>query len=84
MDDFIDDDSVDDNNSFEDNPDGDIENDDGINEEMRDGSDNADTIDIGWQEIALFGALSEQIADEEREREKIEREMNKKEDEENL
>ena len=84
MDDYFDDDSLDDDNSFDDNADGDIENDDGLNEEMRDGSDNDDTIDIGWQEIAMFGALSEEIADDERERLRIEREMNKDEDEENL
>jgi hypothetical protein len=84
MDDFTDDDSFDDDNSFDDNSDGDIKNDNGLNEEMRDGSDNADTIDIGWQEIAMFGALSEEIADDERERLRIEREMDKEKDEENL
>jgi len=84
MDDYFDDDSFDDDNSFDDKSDGDIENDNGLNEEMRDGSDHDDTIDIGWQEIAMLGALSEQIADEERERDKIVREMNKEEDEENL
>jgi len=84
MDDYFDDDSFDDDNSFKDNPDGDFENDDGLNEEMRDGSDNDDTIDIGWQEIAMLGALSEEIADDERERLRIEREMNKQEDEEKL
>ena len=31
--------------------------------------------DIGWEEIAMFGALSEEIADEEKERRKLEREM---------
>ena len=84
MDDFIDDDSVDDGDPFDGDPDGDFENDNGFNEELRDGSDNADTIDIGWQEIAMLGALSEEIADDERERLRIEREMNKKEDEEKL
>jgi len=84
MDDYCDDDNFDDDNSFEGDPDGDTENDDGLNEEMRDGSKDEDTFDIGWQEIAMFGALSEQISEDERERLRIEREMNKKEDEENL
>jgi len=84
MDDYFDDDGLDDDNSFEDNPDGDIENDNGLNEEMRDGSKDEDTFDIGWQEIAMFGALSEEIADDERERLRIEREMNKDEDEKNI
>ncbi|RPH52289.1 MAG: hypothetical protein EHM85_03315 [Desulfobacteraceae bacterium] len=83
MDDFMDD-SFDNDNSFDDNPDGNIENDDGLNGDMLDSSDNDDTIDIGWQEIAMLGALSEEIADDERERLRIEREMNKQEDEENL
>ncbi len=83
MDDFIDD-GFDDGDSFEDNPDGDIKNDDGLNEDMRDGSKDNDTFDIGWEEVAMFGALSEQIAEEERERLKIEREMNKDEDQEKM
>jgi len=84
MDDFIDDDSFDDGDSFEDNPDGDMENDDSLNEEMLEGSDNDGTFDIGWEEIAMFGALSEEIADDERERLRIERELNKDKDMENI
>ena len=77
MNDFIDDDGFEDQDFFEDNSDSDMETDDDLNEEMRGGSDNNDTFDIGWQEIAMFGALSEQIAEEERERLKILKEMNK-------
>ena len=84
MDDYFDDDNFDDDNSFESDPDGDIENDDSLNGDMLDGSKDDDTIDIGWQEIAMLGALSEQISDDERERLRIEREMNKQEDEEKL
>lgn len=84
MDDYFDDDSIDDGDSFEDIPDGDMENDDSLNEEMQDVSDNDDTLDIGWKEIAMFGALSEQIAEEERERLRIERDMSKDEDKENM
>ena len=83
MDDFIDDDSFDDDNSFEDNPDGDFEHENSSAEDQADLTRD-DTIDIGWQEIAMFGALSEEIADDERERLRIEREMNKQEDEEKL
>ena len=39
---------------------------------------------FGWEEIAFLGALSEQIADEEKERLRIERDMKKEEDEENI
>ena len=34
-----------------------------------------DVFDIGWQEMALIGSLSEQLSDEERERRKLEKEM---------
>ena len=87
MDDFIDDDSVDDGDPFDGDPDGDFEHESNSAEDQADLTGD-DTIDIGWQEIALFGALSEEIADDERERLRIEREMNndqnKEEDEENL
>ena len=83
MDDYFDDDSLDDDNSFEGDPDGDFEHENSSAEDQADlTGDN--TIDIGWQEIAMFGALSEEIADDEKERLRIEREMNKQEDEENL
>jgi len=36
-----------------------------------DGSDNDNTLDIGWKEIAMFGALSEHIAYYEKESETI-------------
>jgi hypothetical protein len=39
---------------------------------------------LGWEEIAFLGAMSEQIADDERERLRIERDMKKEEDEENI
>jgi hypothetical protein len=83
MDDYFDDDSLDDDNSFDDNPDGDFEHEDSSEEDQADLT-GENTIDIGWQEIALFGALSEQIADEERERLRIEKDMKKDEDEEKL
>ena len=38
---------------------------------------------LGWEEIAFLGAMSEQIADDERERLRIERYMKKEEDEKN-
>ena len=37
-----------------------------------------------WESIAFFGAMAEQIADDERERLRIERDMKKEEDEENI
>ena len=83
MDDYFDDDSFDDGNSFEGDPDGDFENENSSAEDQADLTGD-DTIDIGWEEIAMLGALSEEIADDEKERLRIEREMNKKEDEENL
>ena len=76
-------DSFDDDNSFEDNPEGDFEHENSSAEDQADLTGD-DTIDIGWKEIALFGALSEQIADEKKELLRIEREMNKDEDEENI
>lgn len=39
---------------------------------------------LGWEEIAFLGAMSEQIANDERERLRIERDMKKEEDEENI
>jgi len=39
---------------------------------------------LSWEDIAFFGALSEQIADEEKERLRIMRETKKDEDEENI
>ena len=41
-------------------------------------------VGLGWVIIAFFGALSEQIADDERERLRIEKEMKKDEDEDNI
>jgi len=37
-----------------------------------------------WESIAFFGAMAEQIAEDEKARLRIEREMNKDEDEENI
>ena len=34
-----------------------------------------DFLDIGWEEMALIGSLSEELADEERQRRKLEKEM---------
>ena len=34
-----------------------------------------DFCDIGWEEMALIGSLSEQISEEDRERRKLEKEM---------
>ena len=34
-----------------------------------------DFFDIGWEEMALIGSLSEQLSDEERERRKLEKGM---------
>ena len=84
MDDFEDSfDGGDDGDPFDGDPDGDFEHENSSTEDQADLTGD-DTIDIGWQEIALFGALSEEIADDEKERLRIEREMNKEEDEENL
>ena len=84
MDDFEDSfDGGDDGDPFDGDPDGDFEHENSSAEDQADLTGD-DTIDIGWQEIAMFGALSEEIADDERERLRIEREMNKEEDEENL
>jgi hypothetical protein len=33
-----------------------------------------DFLDIGWEEMALIGSLSEELADEERQRRKLEKE----------
>jgi len=55
--------------------------DDGLNAEMQDDSEQEDNgIDIGWEEIAMFGALSEEIAEDEKRRRRIERKMNKDKD----
>ena len=59
--------------------------DDGLNAEMQESSKDEDNgIDIGWEEIAMFGALSEEIADEGKERLRIEREMDKDKDQDDL
>lgn len=88
MDDLYDDinddyDGEDDGDPFDGDPDGDFEHENSSAEDQADLTGD-DTIDIGWQEIAMLGALSEEIADDEKERLRIEREMNKDEDEENL
>ena len=88
MDDFEDDYAGgDDGDPFDGDPDGDFEHENSSAEDQADLTGD-DTIDIGWQEIALFGALSEEIANDEKARLRIEREMNndqnKEEDEENL
>ena len=63
-DDFMDDDS---NGEFYD---------DGLNEEAQDDSEQeGDGIDIGWEEIAMFGSLAEEISEEERKRRKLEKKM---------
>ena len=50
--------------------------DDSLNDEMQDDSTDEDNgIDIGWEEIAMAGSLSEEIADENRERRKLEKKM---------
>ena len=38
-----------------------------------------DFFDIGWEEMALIGSLSETLADEERERRKLEKETEQEE-----
>ena len=59
--------------------------DDGLNAEMQDDSEQEDNgIDIGWEEIAMFGALSEEFSEEEKERRRIEREMDKDKDHDNF
>ena len=88
MDDFEDSfDGGDDGDLFDSDPDSDFEHGNSSAEDQADLTGD-DTIDIGWQEIAMFGALSEEIADDEKARLRIEREMNndqnKEEDEENL
>ncbi len=55
--------------------------DDGVNAEMQDDSEHADNgFDIGWEEIAMAGSLSEEIAEDEKRRRRIERKMNKDKD----
>lgn len=72
-DDFFDDGF--DDGDFEDNSDGDFY-DDGLNAEMQDDSEQEDNgIDIGWEEIAMFGALSEEFSEDERVRRKLEKKM---------
>ncbi|WP_435549737.1 hypothetical protein [Desulfobacterium sp. N47] len=83
MDDYIDD-SFDDGVPFEDNTDGDIGNEFFLNEHMRDGSKDSHTIGIGWEDIAMFGTLSEQIAEDEKERLSIEKDMTMDEDQEDI
>ncbi len=63
-DDFMDDDS-----------DGEFYN-DSSNEEMQDDSEQEDdAIEIGWEEIAMAGSLSEEIAEQEKERRRLEKKM---------
>ncbi|MFH2044782.1 MAG: hypothetical protein ABIK92_06525 [Pseudomonadota bacterium] len=75
MDDFMNDDCFDD---------GDFEYDDSPDFEEQDCMTNHDTIDIGWENIAMFGALSEQIAEEERERLRIEKDFTSDDDQEDI
>ena len=59
--------------------------DDGLNAEMQEDSEQEDNgIDIGWEEIAMFGALSEEIAEGEKRRRRIEREIDKDKDQDDL
>jgi len=46
-----------------------------LDESIQDDSKDDNAIDIGWEEIAMFGAFSQEIADEQKERRKFEREM---------
>jgi len=75
FDDFDDfDDGCDGDDFMDDDSEGDF-SDDGLNAEMQEDSEQEDNgIDIGWEEIAMFGALSEEFA-EERERRKLEKKM---------
>ena len=73
FDDFSDD-FGDDGDSFEDDSDDGFA-DDSLNAEIQgDSGHEDDGIDIGWEEIAMFGSLAEEIS-EERERRKLEKRM---------
>ncbi|MBC8392357.1 MAG: hypothetical protein H8E17_07315 [Deltaproteobacteria bacterium] len=70
----------DDGDSFEDDSEGEFY-DDGLNEETQDESEQEDNgCDIGWEEIAMAGSLSEEFYEEEKSRRRIERKMNKDKD----
>jgi len=87
MDDFIDDDINDDYDGGDDFTDETPEEehaDEGPIEHEIEEAELCECDGLGWEEIAFLGAMSEQIAEDKRERLRIEREMNKKEDEENL
>jgi len=58
--------------------------DDGLNEEAQDESTDDDATDIGWEEIAMAGSLSEEIAESEKRRRRIERKMSRDKDHDNF
>ncbi len=85
-DDFIDDGDFGNGDDFMDDPDFMDDSDcsfgmdDSLNDEMQDDSKDEDTTDIGWEEIAMAGSLSEEISESEKRRRRIERKMNKDKD----
>ncbi len=83
-DDFIDDGDFDDgfdDGDFEDDSDCGFGMDDSLNAEMQDDSEQEDNgFEIGWEEIAMAGSLSEEISESEKRRRRIERKMNKDKD----
>ena len=46
-----------------------------LDESIQDDSKDDNAIDIEWEEIAMFGALSEEITEEEKERRRLEKKM---------
>jgi len=69
-----------DGDDFMDDSDGEFYN-DGLNEEAQEDSEQEDNgIDIGWEEIAMAGSLSEEISESEKRRRRIERKMKKDKD----
>ena len=87
MDDFDDDFDDFDNGDFDDFDGDDFEDDfgpedscdDGLNAEMQEDLEHEDNgIDIGWEEIAVIGGMVEEFAEEEKERRRIQRDMERK------
>ncbi len=76
--DDFDDDSGDDGDSFSDDFGPEDSCDDSLSDEIQgDSGHEDDGIDIGWEDMAIIGGMAEEFAEEEKERLRIEREMDK-------
>jgi len=74
------DDFMDDPDFMDDDSDCSFGMEDSLNNEMQKDSTDDDATDIGWEEIAMAGSLSEEIAGDEKRRRRIDRKMNKDKD----